>query len=413
MLEFDFTKPYRDQWGHGKGHFGDIGIEIEAELDRNFDPDKYSEYWTAKADGSLRGNGIEFVLNKPHAIGKIPDVLDDWKQWVKGSKARKSPRTSVHVHFNMLGHTLPEILNFLSGFWLIEEWLIPFCGPSRRGNLFCLSGTRANQLPQNIINWLKTQKPTFNQWTNMEQAKYSSINPCTLPKFGSVEIRTMQGLFDRDLILLWINELWRLKSHCVEFRDPKKFIRHYEAVPKLDWLQEIFSKDFFREVMKLHAGDWSWREKMDTAYFDILAISNAQKDWKFKLPEVAKKAPRPLENLQEAFGGGRAPDWQPRREVIVGGANVAIGGREGWRAVAEVDGNLVWEEVFNPFVHGVVPLILAEEADNGWLNIGELFAEDEENDGRQEGRVIEQDMGGDQMRLGQDVFVRNPLEGDM
>ncbi len=416
MLEFDLTKPYRDQWGKGKGHQGDIGIEIEAELDRRFDPEEYSDYWTAKDDGSLRGHGVEFVLERPHKIDDVPMVMDDWKSWTKGSRAKKSPRTSVHVHFNMLGHTIPEILNFLGGFWLAEDWLMPFCGPSRRGNLFCLSGSRANNLPQNIISWLKTQQPTFRQWTDMEQAKYSSINPCTLPKFGSVEIRTMQGLYDKDLILQWIMELWKLKSHCVQFSNPKEFLAYYEGIPKLAWLREIFSKDFFRDIRKLHDGNGEWAGRMDAAYFDMLAMSNAAKDWKFKPKEVAKKAPAPFalgpfDPFAPHVVAEPPPNWEPRREAIIGGVNAAIiAGRPGWRAEINREGAIEWAEVFNPEVHLVAPV--NEEPDNGWDNLNHLAGDDEPVDiGMHAGNQI--DDGDDQLKPFMNVFFRNPLEGDI
>lgn len=286
MYEFSFVLPWFEAYGLRKTpKEGDIGLEIELEIDKPWHNEGRLANWVVDGDGSLRGHGYEFILRGPKPIDKLTDCLDEFQKAVKDYKIKKSPRTSVHVHFNMHKYKFPQILNFGLGYWLVEDWLLPYCGPSRAGNMFCLSNSSSNQLPIEIAKWLKA-KEGFPNWTNENQFKYSSFNFCPLRNLGSVEIRTMRGVYDPQIIHTWVGELNNLKDAMTAYENPQELLKDYVEKPKANWIADIFSRDFRREVNQLHQNNL-WQNKMDKAFFDLVQIANAIPKW-----NIGPKEPR-------------------------------------------------------------------------------------------------------------------------
>lgn len=283
MYEFCFVKPWHKAYlGRKEAKAGEIGLEIEVELARGFDEQPWFNNWRVDGDGSLRGHGYEFILNGPQEFENLLPALEEWDKIMKGKKYKPSPRTSVHVHYNMQPYAFPSILSFGLAYWLVEDWLMPYCGPSRRGNLFCLTNSSSDDRAKIIKDWLQDpEKHPFHHWTNEDAYKYSSFNFCTLPTIGSVEIRTMRGVYDIQTIYTWVSELKRLKDFAVKFDNPQSLLKAFVKTPKQAWINEIFTKQFIKEVNELHP-DNRWQRGMDKAFFDLAGIANATGNWTFQ-----------------------------------------------------------------------------------------------------------------------------------
>lgn len=291
-MEIDLNKPWHEAYLKTKNpKKGDIGLEIEVELDQPFGRDP-GKGWLLDGDGSLKGHGYEFILKGPAPREEIPERLVLFSESLKDCRVLKSPRTSVHVHFNMQTETFPQILCFGLSYWLVEDWLLSYCGPSRRGNLFCLSNSRSDASARLLKNWLKpNSRLTLAEIFNEDAQKYTSFNWCPLLTKGSTEVRTMRGTTDTEIIETWVDELWRLRKFSIEFKNPMELYKQYLKIPKDRWLQMIFSPGFYRTVTKLQPNDF-WRGSMDKAFLDLTQIAFAPKDWSAPFVEVAEEPPK-------------------------------------------------------------------------------------------------------------------------
>jgi len=204
---------------------GEIGIEIECE-GQNLPG--IPLYWDSVHDGSLRGHSIEYVLKNPAKRKEISKVLNYLnKTWVeKDAVIVNSNRTSVHIHVNVQELEIRNVITFYCVYNILEDLLIKFCGKEREGNLFCLTSTDANfvlDLLCDIVSrqdWFKFKDRNF---------KYSAVNFNSIPKFGSLEFRTMRGTKDISLIKRWINMLLKIKDFSLQFGQPVHIIEHLSA----------------------------------------------------------------------------------------------------------------------------------------------------------------------------------------
>tara|TARA_Y100000310_G_scaffold344692_1_gene458841 strand:- start:1962 stop:2906 length:945 start_codon:yes stop_codon:yes gene_type:complete len=192
---------------------GEVGIEIEVEGE-NLIPSP--EGWAHVRDGSLRGNSMEYLLERPIKREDTKKYLNRLGKAFKqgGFKLKKSDRTSVHVHLNVQKFNMIQVVNTVCIYYILEELMIGFCGENRTGNLFCLSSKDAEYpllvLP-NIIEeerWPHLKNNTF---------KYASINLKAIPTYGSLEFRAMKGTVDFKLIETWIKMLLKIKDAAEKY----------------------------------------------------------------------------------------------------------------------------------------------------------------------------------------------------
>lgn len=218
-----------------KGH---VGIEIEVE-GHNL-PIGLPKYWKGIADGSLRGESMEYVLTSPIDRAKVREALDILSQAFidHGTRVNESYRTSVHVHLNVQERSFREIFNQATLWMIFEGLLIQYCGKDRIGNLFCLTANDA----ENIIDCIRTDLVTGNFVTLAdEQAmKYSAMNFATIMKYGSLEFRTMRGTTDPELIETWVSMLLAMYDSAQKYKDPQEIVQQFSANGAGKFLFETF-----------------------------------------------------------------------------------------------------------------------------------------------------------------------------
>lgn len=197
---------------------GDVGVEIELE-GSIFTLD--SDNWRSEGDGSLRG-GLEFVMNKPVTFSKLPKVLGELEDHLKEtSVVEYSHRAGTHVHINVQKLTVRELFNYICAFICVEEILTDWCHPFRSGNHFCLRAIDA----ENLIDFLT--KVAKHSGLNMlrdevqeNTVRYSGMNVVSIPKYGSLEFRTLESTIDMDRITTWAGVLLNIRDEAKTFNSP-------------------------------------------------------------------------------------------------------------------------------------------------------------------------------------------------
>jgi len=214
---------------------GDIGLEVEVEgncfpkeeevfeEDEGYDTVRHElipDQWNYVHDGSLRGqDNAEYVLVDPIMFDEVPKALSDlWDMFeTYGSVLDDSNRTSVHVHLNALTWHVNRVCAFTSMYVALEEVLTNWCGDHRVGNLFCL---RAKDAP-GIIS--KARSFFCNGQLNAldDGLHYAGLNLNALLRHGSIEVRTMRGVRDPEIIQVWVDVLRNIYELSGQFPDPR------------------------------------------------------------------------------------------------------------------------------------------------------------------------------------------------
>lgn len=196
---------------------GEFGVELEYE-GKGF-PETPSP-WVGKAEGSLRGEALEYVLETPmtkEGVGKSLDRLFERFE-NQGTEIKLTPRASTHIHMNMQHDRLQDILNTILVFTVVEPMVLRLCGQKRNGNLFCMSSYETGDLP---VFFRRMQKCMIqNYWDEPPlRGKYASINSDALFKYGSLEFRCFPNTVDKAEILKWISWLQNVKTISLEQKD--------------------------------------------------------------------------------------------------------------------------------------------------------------------------------------------------
>lgn len=228
---------------------GIVGIEIETETKNGYHYlDEVMKYWGVHPDGSLRNNGVEYVLREPlNPFGKeYKAALDAFAAQAKATKFIDSTYTSVHVHLNMLEKEVRNVFNFFTLYFIFEDVLGEYCGADRDGNLFCLKTSKAEATYRLVRDFAKSvDDGSVNTWVhrNLEanRAKYSGLNIVPLRTQGSAEVRTHAGCNDTNLIDRWVKILMMLYSKADTFLNPVEIVNRLQGYhSKRKFLDSIF-----------------------------------------------------------------------------------------------------------------------------------------------------------------------------
>src|SRR3546814_4763102 len=104
---------------------------------------------------------------------------------------------------------LIRLCSFFALYFLVEELLTAWCGEHRVGNLFCLRAKDAPAIVSEIKKTLQNEKIYFHDGMH-----YAGLNAGALTKFGSVEIRSLRGVNDKQIIEDWV----RSEEHTSELQ---------------------------------------------------------------------------------------------------------------------------------------------------------------------------------------------------
>lgn len=267
---------------------GLIGLEVECEGNK-FKKEGVVPPWLYHQDNSLRGqDNAEYVLNKPVEFDKVPAALDKlWDMFAQyGTILSDSNRTSVHVHLNVQDWYLNRLTSFFAMYFCVEELLTAWCGEHRIGNLFCL---RAKDAPA-ILTQLRKFVVNDGYYQIHDGFHYAGLNAQALFKFGSIEIRTLRGPTDKQVILDWVAMLERIYKLSAEYDDPRDICGLFSSGGPLNFLSSIFGP-----TESILRNGISYTDDMirDAMYYGIRLVQDLVycRDWTAYKPTKIKPDP--------------------------------------------------------------------------------------------------------------------------
>lgn len=212
---------------------GDVGLELEIEGVRLVNGGDLPTTkcpvtgggWTTHVDGSLRGEALEYVFDRPCSIAAAETLVNDlFEKFQKNETTLQlSNRCSTHVHLNVSDWTVNYIISFFAIWAAIEPALIEWCGVERKTNHFCLSMVDTTAAVDHWSAFLK-DGPLGVKWS--QNLKYTALNPLHLFDFGSLEIRCGRAPDNAGDIVNWTKFLWALREFVKGFPNP-------QAIPEL------------------------------------------------------------------------------------------------------------------------------------------------------------------------------------
>lgn len=248
---------------------GDLGIEVEIE---GANLPRAVKGWVRTQDGSLKGESAEYVLQKPLNKKEAFEALDLLAKAYQesGTRSPGSIRESVHIHVNVQDFTIHQLYNFITCYLILEEILISYCGQHREGNLFCLRASDAKFLL--VALKALTRARNFRGFAT-DDLRYASMNLAAIPKYGSLEFRSMRGTTNFEEIKTWINLLLQVKEYALRFETPVHIIQtfseaeygrfvegalgeYYHLFAKLPGLSEMAKRGMRNAQSIAYAVDW-------------------------------------------------------------------------------------------------------------------------------------------------------------
>ena len=237
-----------------------IGVEVELENVRLTDRHRRQlvkgGLWRIHEDGSLRDNGREFIMQEtatgqPLMGADITRALDTFKGYIDMAKddnklPKATPRTSLHVHMDVRDLEKEEFARFILLYYAFEDILFKWVGEDRHLSNFCRPASSNYDIITRAANLLGGVHP-FRHLIE-DGNKYDALNYQVVRQLGSVEIRSMHGTYDTDLILRWINILMRLREAC---KDTNIQLDQFPEQASREGMQALLSSVFKEQAAEL------------------------------------------------------------------------------------------------------------------------------------------------------------------
>lgn len=214
------------------------GVEIEVEgtnLPRRLDPD----IWRVEQDGSLKAaEAWEYVTPGPLSMSGVKTALDYLSGEYKrlGTKVDESIRAGVHVHMNVQDWNIKQVVTFATIYYILEDTLMKWCGENREGNLFCLRTRDAEFV---LFRLLRSLKERNLKYLKEDIIRYSSLNYCSMFKYGSLEFRGMRGTGDLSTIYEWVEIINELRESSLKFDNPVDVVSTMSGDGELQFLNRV------------------------------------------------------------------------------------------------------------------------------------------------------------------------------
>lgn len=170
--------------------------------------------WTTHNDASLR-NGLEFVTDRPiHG-----DAVDSCISSFYGARLgyTTGPRTSTHIHVNMMDVNVPVLQSLVMLTYTIEDALYRIVDEDRKwgGYSVALTEMPTSRL-RNILN--PSTQQSFVRAINPPQnaQRYFGLN-CNIARHGTVEFRYFPGGPSEKELREWVDLVTMLKNTAVKY----------------------------------------------------------------------------------------------------------------------------------------------------------------------------------------------------
>jgi len=200
-----------------------FGLEIEAELDLPLD--YVNENWGVKADGSLRGEGVELVLHGARKRHWFRNELPLVWQKLATYGIHDTMRAATHIHLNVIGMDRNQLVNLLTLYYLVEDIVIDtVCGKSKANNPFCQRLSDSTHIIELLrrVSQCEGWRGILNPTINIDQWKYCALNLAPINTFGSIEFRALRTpQSDYKVVLNLMQMLTRMVRMSNKYSRPK------------------------------------------------------------------------------------------------------------------------------------------------------------------------------------------------
>lgn len=228
-----------------------VGIEVEVENVAHINPNILLCFWKIAEDGSLRNHGKEFktmAISLKYAQTALELLFSGLNPDIDFSS-----RTSIHVHLDVRGLTINQLLTLLFTYSVVENVLFKFAGIHRRNNIFCVPITETSLF--RVLNVENTQH-LGNTFEGIWQ-KYTALNLLPITTFGTVEFRQLPGTNDVTKICIWLELLSRIKLYAYK----------NTLANVLNSINELNTNSQYRKFVESIFGDY-------TSYLDTTNLLN-------------------------------------------------------------------------------------------------------------------------------------------
>ena len=226
-----------------------VGIEVEVENVSYINPNIPLCFWKVTEDGSLRNHGKEFksaAISLRHAQLALELLFQGLNPDIDFSK-----RTSIHVHVDVRGLTINQLLTLLFVYTVVENLLFKFTRSDRRNSIFCTPITETTLLTDlNIRDPVSLENHFKHIWK-----KYSALNILPITTFGTVEFRQMPGTRDITKLCIWLDLLSRIRL----------FAYQHTLVDILSIIYDLNTNSQYRRFVESVFGNL-------TSYLDITSL---------------------------------------------------------------------------------------------------------------------------------------------
>lgn len=201
----DASQYYKGMTGLVETVDSDIEVGIEVEVENHEVERRAQPVWVMKGDGSLRNNGVEWITH-PIQARWAPHALKDLLVDSISKGCCFSPRTSIHVHFNVQKLEAAKVVDIVLMYTLFEPLFYKFTGRGRIKNIYCVPLMDTNLITGMCSN---TFGGVVETWS-----KYTGLNILPLRELGTIEARHMHGTFDHRKVSIWIRLWTKLIDYC-------------------------------------------------------------------------------------------------------------------------------------------------------------------------------------------------------
>ncbi len=243
-------KTIREICGHKKVN-GLFGVEIEIESNQNFLDFDYSGMgFNYTHDDSLRGRYTgELVFNKPKTLNQSKKCLSVLQEFFEEHSIliEDHGRSGTHIHVNVNDLTPAQVIMFSFYWYIVEDILIKWSGPSRQNNMFAVPFSISNEIShpiEQLANYAKLGELSANHFSYLfpiDSYKYSGLNWCRLYDLGTLETR-IWGPSNFDQTSKALDILYNIKQLALEGEDLLGISERYSMQSTEEFLGLVFGE---------------------------------------------------------------------------------------------------------------------------------------------------------------------------
>lgn len=207
-----------------------FGVELEVEGDVRWDPIQASmrNDLMIVPDGSLRGPRSGEVVFLPKDLEtQMRNVRSVYRMF--DGRAAMTARCSTHVHANVLGLGVMQIMRLCVTYAAVEPWLVAFAGPGREFNHFCVPWMHGNhnaRMASTLLDSGRSRRvASVNSALHVQGQKYSALNLRPVATQGTVEFRLAPAFHNPDQFDLWLSAVAAIRSAAENRRSLQEIIR--------------------------------------------------------------------------------------------------------------------------------------------------------------------------------------------